>query len=150
MAELSITEALQSPYLWAIVSAWLIAHVIKYIVMGYRGNKVDLAHQLFISGGMPSSHATTVVAVWTVTLLDVGAGSPLFGIVMLFALIVCYDAVKVRRSSGEQGEAIAGLISATKADVRVPRAAKGHTPVEVAAGAVLGVIIGSIVFITTN
>lgn len=144
-----ITELL-SPYLMVIVIAWFLAHVVKYGIAYMRGTQVDLAHQLFISGGMPSSHAATSVALLTVIGLRDGVTSGVFGLAALFALIVCYDAVKVRRSSGEQGEALQQLIKATKSNIRLPRAARGHTPVEVIAGTVLGVSIGVIVFLATK
>ena len=139
-----------SPYVIALVVAWLLAHVIKYAIALSRGKQLDLTHQLFISGGMPSSHAATSVAVWMVILLKDGIGSGLFGLATLVVLVICYDAVKVRRSSGEQGEAIQQLIKEQNSKVVLPRAAKGHTPVEVAAGSVLGVIIGLVVFLATR
>lgn len=139
-----------SPYLVAIVVAWLLAHIIKYVIATIRGKRLDFTHQLFISGGMPSSHAATSVAVWTVIGLHDGVTSGLFGLATLFVLIVCYDAVKVRRSSGEQGEAISALIRESKSTIRMPRVAKGHTPVEVVAGACLGAVIGYIVFFATT
>jgi hypothetical protein len=61
-----------------------------------------------------------------------------------------YDAIMVRRSSGEQGAAIHQLIKEQKSSVPLPRAAKGHTPVEVAVGALLGLIIGVVVFLATK
>ena len=139
-----------SPYLISIGAAWIIAHIIKYTIASLQGKRLDLTRQLFISGGMPSSHAATTVAVWMLVLLKEGAGSGLFGLATLVTLIICYDAVKVRRSVGEQGYAIQQLIKVTKADVMLPRAAKGHTPVEVIAGSFLGVLIGLVVFIATK
>lgn len=139
-----------SPYLIAIVAAWLLAHVVKYAIAASKGIQVDVTHQLFISGGMPSSHAATSVAIWTVIALKDGVASGLFGLATFVVLVVCYDAVKVRRSSGEQGEAIAGLIKESNSKVRIPRAAKGHTPVEVVAGAVFGAVIGLVVFLATK
>lgn len=139
-----------SPYIIAIIVAWLLAHVVKYAIAFSKGTQVDLTHQLFISGGMPSSHAATSVAIWTVILLKDGVASGLFGLATFVVLVVCYDAVKVRRSSGEQGEAITQLIKESNSKVRIPRAAKGHTPVEVIAGAVFGVVIGSVVFLATK
>jgi acid phosphatase family membrane protein YuiD len=139
-----------SPYLIAIVVGWLVAHAIKYAVAVVRGQKLDLTHQMFISGGMPSSHAATAVAVWTVIYLKDGPASGLFGLATLVTLIVCYDAVKVRRSSGEQGEAIAQLIKQSKNVIKLPRAAKGHTPLEVFVGAILGSVIGVVVFLATT
>jgi len=139
-----------SAYLIALVAAWLIAHIIKYAVAMAKGKQVDFTHQLFISGGMPSSHAATSVAVWTVILCKDGINSGLFGLATLFTLIVCYDAVKVRRSVGEQGVAIQKIIEVEKLTVAVPRAAKGHTPLEILAGSVLGALIGLVVIIATN
>lgn len=139
-----------SPYLIAIVAAWLLAHVVKYAIAISKGTQVDVTHQLFISGGMPSSHAATSVAIWTVIALKDGMASGLFGLATFVVLVVCYDAVKVRRSSGEQGEAISQLIKESDSKVRIPRAAKGHTPVEVVAGAVFGAAIGLVVFLATK
>ncbi len=139
-----------TPYLFAVVVGWLLAHIVKYTVARIKGIRVDLTRHLFISGGMPSSHAATSVALWTVIGLKNGIDSGLFGLTTLFVLIVCYDAVKVRRSSGEQGEAIKQLIKETGSKVKIPRIAKGHTPLEVFAGALLGVAIGSVVFFATK
>lgn len=141
---------LATPYLIAIAVSWLLAHAIKYAIARMKGQKVDFTRQLFISGGMPSSHAATSVALWTVIGLKDGVESGLFGLATLFVLIVCYDAVKVRRSSGEQGTALVELIKETKSSVNLPRTAKGHTPIEVFAGAVFGALIGFVVFFATN
>ncbi len=139
-----------SPYIIAIIAAWLLAHVVKYTIAASKGTQTDLTHQLFISGGMPSSHAATSVAVWAVIALKDGISSGLFGLATFVVLVVCYDAVKVRRSSGEQGEAITQLIKESKSKVRIPRAARGHTPVEVIAGSIFGAIVGLIVFLATK
>jgi acid phosphatase family membrane protein YuiD len=141
---------LVSPYLIAIIAAWLLSHIIKYAIATGRGKRLDLTHQLFISGGMPSSHAATSIAVWMVILLRDGMQSAVFGLATLVVLVITYDAVKVRRSSGEQGEAITQLIRETKSSVKLPRAAKGHTPLEVLVGAVLGAVIGLVVFLATK
>ncbi len=139
-----------SPYVLAIIIAWLLAHVIKYAIAMSQGKQLDLTHHLFVSGGMPSSHTATSVAVWMIILLRDGMDSGLFGLATFVVLVVTYDAVKVRRSSGEQGEAIQQLIKEQKSKVALPRAAKGHTPVEVVAGALLGAVIGLVVFLATK
>lgn len=141
---------LLSAYIIAIGAAWLVAHVIKFIIASFTGKQVNFTKQLFISGGMPSSHAATTVAVWTVVLFKDGSQSGLFGLATLVTLVVCYDAVRVRRSVGEQGDAIQKLIQAGKSKIAKPRSAKGHTPLEVLAGSLLGFIIGYVVFITTK
>lgn len=141
-------EGILSPYLITIVIAWSCAHAIKYIISLNKNEKIRFRSRLFISGGMPSSHSATTVALMTIIGLCDGVGSALFGLATMFALIVMYDAMKVRRSSGEQGEAIRTLIKEQKSTIKLPRAARGHTPLEVLAGAFLGLIIGIVVFLS--
>ena len=139
-----------SPYIVAIAISWAIAHVIKFAIAHAKGKVLDFTHQLFISGGMPSSHAATSLSVWTVLVLQQGLQSPLVGVTTLLVLIICYDAVKVRRSSGEQGIAIQQVIKKTGVDVTLPRAAPGHTPLEIFVGSLLGVLVGVVVFFATK
>ena len=70
-----------------------------------------------------------------------GVGSGLFGLALALAAIVMYDALMVRRSVGEQGEAIKQVIDISKFDVSKPRSAKGHTPLEVVVGAVIWITV---------
>jgi hypothetical protein len=138
-----------SPYLITIFFAWFLAHLIKFILSSINKEKRTLRAHLFISGGMPSAHSAAVTAMLTIIGLKDGIGSGLFGLAVLFAVIVMYDAVKVRRSSGEQGLAIRQLIKDTNSKIKLPRVAKGHTPTEVGLGAVLGAAIGIVVFLAT-
>ncbi len=139
-----------SPYFIAIIAGWLIAQGVKYIIVAVKTRHFDHLRQLYLSGNMPSAHSTTVAALAMVTGLKDGLESGLFGLTALFAAIVMYDAMMVRRSSGEQGKALQQLIKEVKSDIPLPRAAKGHTPLEVLAGAVLGGAIGLVVFLATR
>lgn len=138
-----------SPYIIAIIIAWVTAQGTKYIVHAVKTRSLTAFRQLYISGNMPSSHSATAVALATVVGLRDGTGSAVFAVAALFAAVVMYDAVMVRRSSGEQGTAIGALISELKSKVRLPRAAKGHEPLEVIVGALLGLAIGFGVFFIT-
>lgn len=139
-----------SPYLIAIILAWLIAQGAKYLIIAIKTGNFDHIRQLYLSGNMPSAHSASVAALLMVIGLRDGIQSGLFGLAILFASIVMYDAVMVRRSSGEQGAAIQRLIKEQESKVPLPRAAKGHTPLEVIVGAVLGVAIGWVVFLATK
>ncbi len=139
-----------SPYIIAVLAGWIIAQGAKYIIIAAKRRSFDHFRQLYLSGNMPSAHTATVVALVTIVGFRDGVGSGLFGLAALFAAIVMYDAVMVRRSSGEQGIAIQQLIKEQKSAVLLPRAAKGHTPMEVAAGALLGAAIGLVVFLATK
>ena len=138
-----------SPYLITILLAWVSAHIIKFVISSINKERRTLKAYLFISGGMPSAHSAAVVAMVTIIGLKDGISSGLFGLALLFAVIVMYDAVKVRRSAGEQGIAIHKLLKETGSKIKLPRVAKGHTPTEVALGAVLGAAIGIVVFLAT-
>ncbi len=139
-----------SPYFIAIIAAWLIAQGAKYLLVAIRQRRFDHIRQLYLSGNMPSAHSATVMALVAVIGLREGLQSSVFALAALFAGIVMYDAMMVRRSSGEQGKAIQQLIKEQKSSVPLPRAAKGHTPVEVAVGAILGAVIGLVVFLATK
>lgn len=136
-----------SPYILSIVIGWTVSQLIKTIISAFNHKSLSLRKILFVSGGMPSSHSATIMAVWTVILLADGIQSGLFGLASAVALVFLYDAVKVRRSSGEQGVALSALIQEQKSEVPLPRVAMGHTPLEVLAGSLLGIIIGIAVFV---
>lgn len=140
-----------SPYIIAIAAAWVAAQGTKYVINLIKTRSFSQLRQLlFVSGGMPSSHSSIVVAVTVLIGLHDGMQSGLFGLAVLLATIVMYDAVKVRRSSGEQGLALRALLREQGSEIALPRAAQGHTPVEVLVGATLGVAIGIVVFLATR
>lgn len=140
-----------SPYLIAIMAGWIIAQGTKYILVALKNRNFDHIRQLYLSGNMPSAHSATTVALATMVGLKDGVDGPLFAIAGLFAAVIMYDAVMVRRSVGEQGLALATLIKLAKNEaLLIPRAARGHTPLEVLVGALLGVLIGAVVFFATH
>lgn len=138
-----------SPYVIAFASAWIIAHSIKFIISIINNKKINFLSQLFISGGMPSSHSATTMSLVTIIGLIDGVKSGIFALASLFSIIVMYDALKVRRSSGEQGVAIHQLIKNQKNNISLPRIAMGHKPLEVVIGALLGISVGIVVFLST-
>lgn len=138
-----------SPYLIAIAAGWVVAQGLKYLISVVRTGDAGQIRQLYLSGNMPSAHSATVMALVTVVGLRDGIDSAVFAVSALFASIVMYDAMMVRRSVGEQGRAIQRLIKETKSKTPLPRAAKGHEPLEVLVGAFLGIAIGCVVVLAT-
>jgi uncharacterized protein len=75
-----------------------------------------------------------------------GVTSPVFALALIFSFVVMYDAAGVRRAAGRQ----AALLNRLVDDLFSQRGVKeeqlrellGHTPVEVLAGAALGVAVG--------
>ena len=98
------------------------------------------------SGGMPSSHSSSVCTLATCIGMREGFASPMFAIVVVFALIVMYDASGVRKAAGEQAKILNRIIKKfEKQEFQIDNELKeliGHTKPEVWAGALLGVVIG--------
>ncbi len=135
------------PYLITIAAAWTIAHVIKYVIATVQTRSARNFGRFFASGDMPSAHTTTTVALAVAIGLNEGFASAIFALAALFAGVVMYDAVTVRRSSGEQGQALTAFLKEQKSSVPVPMVAKGHTPLELLAGALLGTLISLIIYV---
>lgn len=139
-----------SPYLIAAIGAWVVAQGLKYVLSSIKARNLSSSkRQLYLSGGMPSAHSATVISLLVVIGLAEGIDTAIFGFAALFSAIVMYDAVMVRRSSGEQGAAVIALIREQKSKVPLPRAAKGHSPIEVLVGALIGAIVGLVVFLAS-
>ncbi len=133
--------------IWISLLAWFIAQFLKVILTIISVKKLDLTR--FIgSGGMPSSHTALVVSLATSIGLQEGFNSPIFALSLVVALVVMYDAAGVRRAAGKQA-AVLNEIVAELQSLHTIREEKliellGHTPVEVIAGAALGIIISSL------
>jgi len=138
-----------SPYIIAGLLGWLVSQAAKYVIASVQRRGLAPYRQLYLSGHMPSAHSATVVAVLVVIGYLDGVQSGLFGLALVFASVVIYDAMMVRRSSGEQGVALTALLIEQKSKVRLPRVAMGHTPLEVAVGTFLGVVVGGAVCFLT-
>lgn len=132
------------------VAGWLTAQGIKTAISLVRMPKERAIRMLYVSGGMPSAHSATVVALATTIAFVDGVESSAFGIAAVLALVVMYDAMMVRRSSGRQGDVLVHLLEHTKSAIKVPRFAKGHEPIEVLVGAILGAIVGLVVYLITQ
>lgn len=134
-----------SPYIIAGALGWIVSQLAKYVIASVKHGGLASYRQLYLSGHMPSAHSATVVAVLvTIGYFD-GIQSGLFGLAVVFTSVVIYDAMMVRRSSGEQGVALTALLKEQKSKVSLPRVAMGHTPTEVAVGSLIGAAVGVLV-----
>lgn len=139
-----------SPYIVAAGLGWIVAQLGKYVIASVKHKGLASYRQLYLSGHMPSAHSATTVALLVVVGAIDGVGSAVFGVAFLLTTVVLYDAMMVRRSSGEQGVALTALLKEQKSKVPYPRVAMGHTPLEVAAGSLLGLLVGLIVVTFNN
>ena len=113
----ALVDLITNPFLMTGVAAWFLAQVIKTVLHAIINRKLDMT-RLFGDGGMPSGH------------------------------IVCHDATGVRLETQKQGYLINELVNAFTelSGDKLPevklKAFVGHTPIQVLAGIILGLITG--------
>ena len=126
------------------LTAWASAQILKTITDFWKYETFK-AERLVGSGGMPSSHTALVVGLTSAVAFHNGLDSPLFAVCVVVACIVMYDAAGVRRAAGKQARVLNKLVQELKAEHTVHdtrlKELLGHTPLEVLAGAVLGITI---------
>jgi len=132
----------------AVFLAWFIAQCLK-ITRGVLTQRRFNFRWIFDTGGMPSSHSSTVGALATSVGLYYGFGTVPFLITLIFTIITLFDAAGVRRSVGRQAGILNKMLDDLYEKGQVPetrlKELLGHTPVEVFAGAFLGIFIGIVI-----
>lgn len=148
-------ELLENQVLISSVIGWTVAQVLKTII-DCALNKSFNAERLTGSGGMPSSHSATVCALTMSAALCYGLGSFEFAVSFVVAMVVMYDAIGVRRETGKQAKLLNWMMTENPFKLKlnelnaeiVQETLKeyvGHTPLQVVAGAILGIIIALLV-----
>lgn len=128
------------------VLSWFIAQCIKFVHHYFRTKKFDFK-KFIDSGGMPSSHTSFTVSLATIMGIHNGFSSDIFALSAIFSLVVMADAAGLRRAAGKQAEVLNKLVNSSE-HVQLDKELKvllGHTPVEVFAGAALGIITGILI-----
>jgi len=126
--------------------AWFTVQIFKFLSDSIIHRRINFK-RFVETGGMPSSHSAVVTSLMTAIGLSEGFNSPVFAVSFVFSFIVMYDAAGVRRAAGKQAQILNQLINSKQVKVDTNEKLKellGHTPVEVFAGAVLGIITGII------
>ncbi len=126
--------------------SWAVAQLLKVFIILIQKRQLGLRY-LVSSGGMPSSHSAFVTALATSVALSEGLGSAVFGISVVFALVVVYDAAGVRRSVGQQSVVLNRIIKELRDRRPVIELGRelrefvGHTQLQVIIGIGIGVLI---------
>lgn len=139
-------EIFSNQVIRAAVLAWAIAQGLKVALTFAISRRFD-STRVFGSGGMPSSHSALACAMVTTIGFKEGFSSPIFALGFCFAGIVMYDAAGVRRSTGQNAAVLNHLLDGlagngfTMSEERLKELV-GHTPIQVIAGALLGIFVG--------
>jgi len=142
-----ISQLVANRMLQTAVGALVLAQVLKVLFVLLARKKLDLT-LLLNSGSMPSSHSALVSALAIAVGKQYGFDSAIFAIATVFSLIVMYDAAGVRRAAGKQAEVLNQIIEQIyqKNEITQERLKEliGHTPIEVFAGCLLGIVFALI------
>ncbi|MGN1340637.1 MAG: divergent PAP2 family protein [Oscillospiraceae bacterium] len=143
--------------------SFISAQIIKTVLYAVKEKTFD-PERITGAGGMPSSHSAMVVSValYLLRLPEVGYTSPVFALAIMVLGIVIYDALSVRYNAGLHGKELNRLrkvidemddelsrLTGEDSDEKLDEMADqkkfkeflGHKPIEVLAGALLGIIV---------
>jgi acid phosphatase family membrane protein YuiD len=95
--------------LMAAVAGNLLAQAAKGVVQAISSRSLS-PEVIFASGGMPSSHSSTVAALTAAVGIHEGFGSSEFAISFIFMSVVAYDAMGVRLAAGRHAAALNILV----------------------------------------
>lgn len=145
-------ELISNKIFIAAVTGWFVAQILKTLIHVIL-TKEFVAERMVGSGGMPSSHSSTVCALVTATCFEFGPGSFEFAMAAIFAIIVMYDAMGVRRETGIQAKILNDMLKIFEDMGRSEISAHdklkefvGHTPLQVLMGALLGILIAVLIY----
>lgn len=125
---------------------WFIAQSLKILVEFVKAGKLDFSRMIG-SGGMPSSHSSLVTSMTTAIGLTEGFDSVIFALSFSMACIVMYDASGVRLAVGKQAKILNIILEdfqKHKFESERLKELVGHTPIQVYAGGLLGILIAII------
>ena len=150
-----IADILSNRILVCGVLGWAVAQILKTLIYAMLNNEFRL-ERMFGDGGMPSAMATAAAIVY-------GFGSFEFAISAMLAIIVMHDAMGVRMETGKQGKVLNEMIDFLRTEGFVEAFKKndkmyefweaslkefvGHTPIQVAAGCILGIVLACVLLL---
>lgn len=144
-------DLLVNDFLFTSLLAWLSAQTLKVFINMLVIKEWDWKR--FIGdGGMPSAHSATVSSLACISLLTCGIDSFEFAVSTVLAIIVCRDAMGVRKETEKQAVILNEIIK--NSEYKLSEKSKklklkemvGHTASEVVAGVLLGIIVACIVY----
>ncbi|MBO5214310.1 MAG: divergent PAP2 family protein [Clostridia bacterium] len=139
-----ISALCSNPYLLSCLCAWLTAQTVKTVIHAVIHKKLEI-RRLFGDGGMPSGHTATVTALAATCGLNAGFDSAVFAVSAILTVVVCRDAVGVRRETEKQAKLLNKVVDTLNTDEKAPLSDEplnifiGHTPLQIAVGALIGI-----------
>ncbi|CDY50541.1 BnaA01g30390D [Brassica napus] len=159
-----VTEVIHNKVLIAAGFSGAIGQLLKpFTSVVFYKKKLDFRTALQ-AGGFPSTHSSSVVAAATAIAFERGFDDSIFGLTVVYAALIMYDAQGVRREVGKHARVLNKLTANARRDeeeislkgkegetlesdeiseeVKLPlKESIGHTEVEVIAGALFGFLV---------
>ena len=133
----------------AFVSGWFVAQLGKLLGDTIKKKRVltfgEFLDAATRSGGMPSGHTASFLALTTYLGINYGFMSGIFVLAACMATIVIYDATNVRYAVGVHGKLLNQMAEESKRKDRKVRVVEGHTIPQVIVGGIIGILIGIVV-----
>jgi len=134
-------EMISNRTLWAVLISGLSTQILKAFASIIWEKRLNW-HRVLEAGGMPSSHSASSVNLASMVGFYQGFDSVAFAITLYIAFVVMYDAAGVRRAVGRQSIILNRILNSRSLKKRTGgeplKELLGHTPVEVIAGAFIG------------
>ena len=142
-----VWDIITNKYIYLSFGVWFCIQLSKVIVDLIKTKKFNFK-RIMGAGGMPSSHSAVVCCMTALLGKEYGFGSGIFGLAVIFAFVVMYDAAGIRRAAGKQAKLLNKIVE-TPALTTVQVQERlvevlGHTPVQVLVGAIIGFVVGAI------
>lgn len=145
--------------LLAALLGMLIAQIVKIPIHFLTTGEIKWK-LLFSTGGMPSSHTSTIISLTTAIGSTAGIRSNEFAICVVISAIVLHDATGVRRQAGFHAEILNQLLddfnrlidtlkdpNLTNTEYKKKlKELLGHKPIEVFFGIITGIIVSKITY----
>ena len=140
-----LSDLFSNVFVLTALSSWAEAQILKTIIHAIVNKKLDIT-RICGDGGMPSGHSATVTSLATCIGLVKGFDSVEFAIAGIMAVVVCHDAKGVRLETGKQSTVLNEIVKTMElfTSKKLPEVKLkefvGHTPAQVFAGVMLGII----------
>ncbi|MBR1937930.1 MAG: divergent PAP2 family protein [Spirochaetales bacterium] len=129
--------------------AWLFAQLLKPIILCFFHKEKFDKYMLITTGGMPSSHTATVVALTTSVGLIYSFSSVYFAVCAVFSIIIIHDAMNLRMQAGKHAQVLnkwsryfQNVFDDESFTEEHLKTMLGHSFAQVLGGFVLGLVIG--------
>ncbi len=130
-------------WFWSAFTGWAVSQIAKLFTGVFKERRFTLRAMIFGSGGMPSAHTASAVALTVALVVTHGTGSPLPVVTGMLAIVIMTDAMAVRLEAGRHARFLNRMVDEGREpapeDGKRFQTLLGHSFAQVAVGFAIGV-----------